>query len=100
VRQFYSAVRGERPSPLVPANIADVACARDQILALMSSAPADWSPIIALLLVQLCSQTAALLQQLRDACDNASTETIHRHGGPSRSTRLPGGLILPGIERI
>jgi len=41
VRQFYSAVRGERPSPLVPANIADVACARDQILALMSSAPAD-----------------------------------------------------------
>jgi len=41
VRQFYSAVRGGRPSPLLPANVADVACARDQILALMSSASAD-----------------------------------------------------------
>jgi len=41
VRQFYSAVRGERASPFLPANIADVACARDHILALMSQASAD-----------------------------------------------------------
>jgi hypothetical protein len=33
VRQFYSATRGERPTPLSPASIADVACARDRILA-------------------------------------------------------------------
>ena len=33
VRRFYSATRGERPTPLAPANIADVACARDRILA-------------------------------------------------------------------
>ena len=40
VREFYCAVRGERPSPLLPANIADVACVRDHILALMSPASA------------------------------------------------------------
>jgi predicted dehydrogenase len=33
VRRFYSATRGERPTPLSPASIADVACARDRILA-------------------------------------------------------------------
>ena len=33
VSQFYSAVRGERATPVLPASIADVACARDRILA-------------------------------------------------------------------
>ncbi|HEX5071876.1 MAG TPA: Gfo/Idh/MocA family oxidoreductase [Gemmatimonadaceae bacterium] len=41
VQQFYSATRGERPTPLSPASIADVACARDRILAPLSSTPAD-----------------------------------------------------------
>ena len=41
VRQFYSATRGERPAPFSPSSIADVACARDRILASMNAAPVD-----------------------------------------------------------
>ena len=36
VRHFYSATRGERPAPFAPASVADVACARDRILASLS----------------------------------------------------------------
>jgi len=39
VQQFYSATRGERAVPLSPACIADVACARDRILALLGAGP-------------------------------------------------------------
>jgi len=41
VRQFYSATRGERATPVSPASIADVACARDRILASLHSRSAD-----------------------------------------------------------
>ena len=41
VRQFYSATRGERPTPVAPASIADVACARDRILALLRRPSVD-----------------------------------------------------------
>jgi len=41
VKQFYAATRGERPAPFAPARIADVACARDRILASLSSARVD-----------------------------------------------------------
>jgi len=41
VQQFYSATRGEQAAPFSAASIADVAGARDHILALLSSAPAD-----------------------------------------------------------
>ena len=41
VQQFYPATRGEREAPLSAANTADVACARDRILASLSSAPED-----------------------------------------------------------
>jgi predicted dehydrogenase len=41
VRQFYSATRGERTTPLSPASIADVACARDRILASMRARSVD-----------------------------------------------------------
>ena len=41
VRQFYSATRGERATPLSPASIADVACARDRILASMGGRSID-----------------------------------------------------------
>jgi predicted dehydrogenase len=41
VQQFYLATRGERAVPLSPASIADVACARDRILASLSAAPAN-----------------------------------------------------------
>jgi hypothetical protein len=40
VQQFYSATRGERAVPLSPACIADVACARDRILASLGAVPA------------------------------------------------------------
>jgi predicted dehydrogenase len=38
VRQFYAATRRERPAPLSPASVVDVACARDRILASLSAA--------------------------------------------------------------
>ena len=41
VRQFYSATRGERATPLSPASIADVACARDRILAALHAPSLD-----------------------------------------------------------
>ena len=41
VHQFYSATRGERAAPVSAASIADVACARDQILASLSPTPAN-----------------------------------------------------------
>ncbi len=41
VRRFYSATRGERPAPIAPASIADVACARDRIIAQLRTAAVD-----------------------------------------------------------
>ena len=38
IQQFQAATRGERPAPLSPASIVDVACARDRILASLSAA--------------------------------------------------------------
>jgi predicted dehydrogenase len=41
VRQFYAATRGEQPAPISPANVADVACARERILASLNPASVD-----------------------------------------------------------
>lgn len=41
VRQFYAATRGERATPVATANIADVACARERILASLNPASVD-----------------------------------------------------------
>ena len=39
VRRFYSATRGERLTPISPASIVDIACARDRVLAELRAVP-------------------------------------------------------------
>jgi predicted dehydrogenase len=41
VRRFYSATRGEHPTPISPASIADIACARDRIIGQLRAAILD-----------------------------------------------------------